>query len=252
MTMRKTIYTLNINYPKQITDLTYPLMKDYAKKIGAEFCVITERESPKWPMVYEKFQVARLGREDDWSIFFDSDTLVHPALFDVTECIQKDTVMFCERDLVGNRFRTNEYFRRDGRQISACSWFVVSSDWCRDLWMPLGGFCAEEVAANIIPQPVEVDAGITAEHLIDDYIMSHNIARYGLKYKQFRDVLKDLNCDGQNYFWHTHLVPEDTKYNQMLIVLDNWRIRRLDHLERVNIENALNKAQQVRQEQVMV
>ena len=93
--VKKTIYTLNIgDYAPEICALTYPLIQAYARKIGADFHVIRERKFPEWPIVYEKLQIYELGRKhgNDWNIFVDSDTLINPEMFDVTEHLHKDTV----------------------------------------------------------------------------------------------------------------------------------------------------------------
>src|ERR1700723_715863 len=129
--IRKTLYTLNIdNYAPEICALTYPLMKNYARKIGAEFCIIDTRLFPEWPAVYEKLQIHQMARGEgfmdptgawvtkdppDWNIFVDSDALISPEFFDVTEQLSKDTVLHNGRDMGGIRWKYDEYFRRDGR-----------------------------------------------------------------------------------------------------------------------------------------
>src|ERR1700722_6556869 len=125
--IRKTLYTLNIdNYAPEICALTYPLMKNYARKIGAAFSIIDERKFPEWPVVYEKLQIHELAKgeyarhadvdvleprePDDWQIFVDSDALISPEFFDVTELLSKDTVLHNGRDMAGLRFKKNEKF----------------------------------------------------------------------------------------------------------------------------------------------
>ena len=84
--IKKTLYTLNIgDYAPEIRALTFPLLRGWADKIGADFHVIEERKFPDWPIVYEKLQIYELGQGNDWNIFADADTLVHPEMFDVTE-----------------------------------------------------------------------------------------------------------------------------------------------------------------------
>jgi hypothetical protein len=62
--MKKTLFTLNVDsYAPAITELTYPLLKGYADKIGAGFHVIDERKSPGLPPVYEKAQIYDLCRQ---------------------------------------------------------------------------------------------------------------------------------------------------------------------------------------------
>jgi hypothetical protein len=93
--MKKTIYTLNL-HPEEyadITAITYPLLKHYAKKIGAEFVEIKDRKFPEWPPTFEKLQVYELGTEakNDWNIFFDADAMIHPDTADYTNLIPRDT-----------------------------------------------------------------------------------------------------------------------------------------------------------------
>ena len=92
--MKKTLWTLNIDdYAPAITALTYPLLERYAHKIGADFQIIDERWYPDWPVVYENLQIYRRGRGNDWNLYIDSDALVHPDLFDITEVLSRDTVL---------------------------------------------------------------------------------------------------------------------------------------------------------------
>src|SRR5882672_8362849 len=138
--MKKTIFTLNVDgYSSEITELTYPLIKQYANKIGADFHIIKTRKYPEYPAVYEKMQIYDLGREmqNDWNIYIDSDALVHPDMFDVTEFLSKDTVCHNGTDMANNRWRYDRYFQRDKRHIGSCNWFTIASDWCLDLWHPL-------------------------------------------------------------------------------------------------------------------
>src|SRR4051812_44162798 len=135
--MQKTIYTLAVDgYPASITDLTFPLMRTFAHKIGADFHVIHERRFLDWPAPMEKLQVFDLANDagDDWSIFLDADALVHPETFDFTEHLSKDTIMHHALDRSTVRFTPDRYIRRDGRFQSPGNWLAVASDWCRDLW----------------------------------------------------------------------------------------------------------------------
>ena len=56
--MKKVVYTLALDgYPSEMTILTFPWIKRYAEKIGAEFQIIHERKNPAWPPTYEKTQI---------------------------------------------------------------------------------------------------------------------------------------------------------------------------------------------------
>jgi len=222
--MKKTLFTLNVDgYAPEITALTYPLFKRYAHKIGADFQVITDRKYPSLPPVYEKLQIYELGQYSDWNIYIDSDALVHPDLFDVTEFIGKDTVIHNGADLANNRWKYDKYFRRDGRHIGSCNWFTIASDWCIDLWHPLDDITYEQALLNIFPIQVELNSVITREHLIDDYILSRNISRFGLKFKTLLNMMKELGDTG-NYLWHQYTMTTEEKVMQMRGILDQWGV----------------------------
>ena len=215
--VKKTIYTLNVdNYAPQITALTYPLIQRYADKIGADFQIIGTRQFPDWPVVYEKLQIYELGKNTDWNIYVDSDAIIHPDMFDVTDHISKDTVLHNGRDMAGNRWTYDRFFRRDGRHIGSCNWFTVGSDWCIDMWKPLDDLSFEEAVKNIHPVMSEAATGLIApSHLIDDYTVSRNIAKYGLKFDTLMEMQERRNDKGA-YLFHLYNISEEEKHKQMM------------------------------------
>lgn len=247
--MKKVIYTVAVDgYSPEICALTHPLIHHYAHKIGAEFCVINGRRWPDLPPVYEKLQIHYLAQElqADWNIYIDSDALIHPDMFDVTNHIHKDTVMHNGCDMAGNRWRYDKYFMRDGRHIGSGNWFAVASDWCIDLWRPPDDISYEECLDNIFPTAFEqaptmkikvkndkgeeveqtVDkAVITREHLIDDYILSRNIAKYGLKFLTVRDLQAKLGCPHDVFLWHQYVLTVEDKIKDMKKTLKNWGLQ---------------------------
>jgi hypothetical protein len=223
--LKKTIFTLNVDdYSPEITELTYPLIKRYAHKIGADFHIISKRKFPQFPPVYEKLQIYDLGREmkNDWNIYIDSDALVHPDMFDVTEFINKDTVCHNGADMANNRWRYDRYFERDKRHIGSCNWFTIASDWCLDLWHPLD-IPYEEALEQIFPIQNELNTIVTRDHLIDDYTLSRNIAKYGLKFTTILKILEQLGDSG-NYLWHQYTMTTKEKVEVMRRVMANWLI----------------------------
>jgi hypothetical protein len=224
-TIKKTLFVLNVdNYAPEITELTYPLLKHFAKKIGADFHVISDRKYPSMPPVYEKLQIYKLGREmkNDWNIYIDSDALIHPDMFDPTNHIGKDTVMHNGVDMASVRWTYDEYFLRDGRNIGSCNWFTIASDWCLDLWQPLD-ISLEEAVKRIHPIWDELKTVITPDHLIDDYTLSRNIARYGLKVKTLIDLLVELRNPG-NFLWHQYQLSTKDKLLDMGNILKKWNV----------------------------
>jgi hypothetical protein len=224
--LKKTIFTLNIKnkYAPEITALTYPLIKRYADKIGADFFVIKERKFPQFPVVYEKLQIYELSQEmeNDWNIYIDSDALVHPDLMDITNHLPKDTVLHNASDLASNRWKYDRFFMRDGRNIGSCNWFTIASDWCIELWKPLDDLTLKEAVVNINPTVGELNSVITAEHLIDDYTLSRNIAKYGLKFVTFLNLINRLGQPQSDYLWHIYTAPMEEKVVQMKGVLKRW------------------------------
>jgi hypothetical protein len=239
--MKKTIFTLNIDeYAPEITALTYPLLRYYANKIGANFHIIKERKFPDWPVTYEKLQIYELAREmgTDWNIFIDSDAVIHPDTPDWTNFLHKDTIAHNGRDFANLRWRYDNYFLRDGRNWGSCNWFTIASDWCVDIWKPLDiGF--EEAVSNIFPVVDELNTVITRDHLIDDYALSRNIARYGIKAKTLIEIQKENSLENCNFHWHVYTVSIDKKLNGwedigpdgnkisvpgMIQLFENWKI----------------------------
>lgn len=213
----KALWTLCVdNYAPEITALTFPAMEKWAHKIGAEFKVITERKYPDFPPVYEKLQIHELGRNYDWNLYLDADAIVnHIEMFDPTDHLSKNEVLHWGSDMAGNRWRYDEYFRRDARHIGSGNWFTVASNWCLDLWHPLEDLTLEQACENIYPTVHEQRNGIKPSHLIDDYTLSRNIARYGLKLFTFVDLLKAVKRESEalnTYFWHTHLLTREQKH----------------------------------------
>lgn len=223
--LKKTIFTLNVdNYAPNLTSYTYPLMQRYADKIGADFHIISERKYPKMPPVYEKMQIYELAKKmgNDWNMYVDADALIHPDFFDVTEFLKKDTVCHNGADMANNRWRYDKYFHRDGRHIGSCNWMTIASDWCVDLWTPLD-ITFEEAVKNIYPIQNELNTVITPDHLIDDYTLSRNIAKFGLKFTTISKILEQMQDQG-NYLWHQYTISIAEKEKDMRRVLSNWGV----------------------------
>lgn len=212
MERTKAIWTLNVNnYAPEITQITYPYIKLYADKIGAEFRILNERKWPDAPATYEKLQIFTEGENYDWNIYIDSDALIHPDMFDLTAYIHPDTVLQYGNDLTGTRFKDNKYFRRDTRRISSCNWFTMASRDCLDLWHPLEDMSVEEALKNIRPQLKEIPT-CSDGHLIDDYVLSLNIAKYGLRHTTLQPkLLRHLGLETVQLLFHTHLLTREEK-----------------------------------------
>jgi glycosyltransferase involved in cell wall biosynthesis len=226
--MKKTVFTLNIdNYYKEITEITYPLIKEWCRKIDAEFYEIKENKFPEWrSLTYNKLQVYELAQQmkNDWNIFIDCDALVHPDMLDLTNFIEKDTVLHNGADFAAIRWKYDRFFKRDGRNIGSPTWFCIASDWCIELFKPLDDLTPEQAYSNIFPVYGELRAGYESWRLIDDYVMSRNIAKYGLKFESFMNLVKKFPSMAGDYLWHNYAIPKEQKLEQMKQVLKRWQI----------------------------
>ena len=225
--MRKTVYLLNVDdYAPEITEITYPAIARWAERIHAtEIYVIRDRAFSAWPVTYEKLQIHELARDrdDDWAIYIDSDALLHPELPDMTELLPWDTVAHNGNDWAPVRFDPDEYNLRDGRGIGSCNWFAVASRQCLDLWRPLEISPARAIE-RIHPTVSELAAGITPEHLVDDFALSNNIARFGLKFTTLMQLWRDHGLVQPDLFHHDYTYPAEQKAERMKETMKRWGV----------------------------
>ena len=166
-------------------------------------------------------------RGDDWSIYLDADTLVHPDTPDWTNYIPLDTVAHNGADFAGLRWRYDDYFRRDGRNIGSCNWNTTASSLCRDLWRPLDDLTPAQAVDAIFPTVAEAESGvIDPEHLVDDYVCSRNIARFGLKFTTLGEVQKRLGFEPEKcgWYYHEYTIPAAVKLDRLRETLARWRL----------------------------
>lgn len=229
--MKKLIATLCLNdWEPEITSRTFPLLKFYAKKIGADFWIINERKFLNDPIGYERFQIYDVADNYDWIIQIDADCVVHPDFPDLTSLVNKDTILINKPDHSTKRFLSDKYFMRDGRYISIGGFLTVTSDWCKDFWKLPDDLTSEEAIKRVTPCQNEWNRwGNTVfdgEHLIVDYIWSRNVARYGLKYKTFQDFFQPplLNYI-EDYIMHNGSLPVHHKKQHIRNVVEKyWKL----------------------------
>lgn len=78
-TLKKAVVTLSIgDLYREMSDISHPMMKDYADKIGADFVVINEAKVRMHPLHFEKWQMYDLLFDYDRIIFLDTDILIGP------------------------------------------------------------------------------------------------------------------------------------------------------------------------------
>lgn len=230
--MKKLIVTMCMNnWEPEITQLTFPLMKFHARKIGADFLLLDQRKYPKLPLQLERFQIYDIANNYDWVIQLDADLLMHPDMPDLTQLVSKDTVLISKWDLLSKRFKTDRFFQRDGRHISVPGFFTITSDWCREFWKFPDDIDLETALDNTTPLVHEWgERKVDKTHIVFDYLISRNVAQYGLKVKSFQDLFKELNdkyaVGGiEDYICHnSHLPIEHKRQHLKNVVSQHWKL----------------------------
>jgi hypothetical protein len=219
------------NWEPEITNLTFPLMKFHAKKIGADFLLLDQRKFPSLPLQLERFQIFNISKNYDWIIQLDADLLMHPDMPDLTQHVSKDTILISKWDLLSKRFKTDYCFERDGRRISAPGFFTITSDWCRDFWKLPKDIDLDTALDSTTPLLHEWDGRkVNNTHIVFDYLISRNIAKYGLKVKSFQELFKELENNFsigviEDYICHNSWLPLEHKRQHLKNVVGNyWKI----------------------------
>lgn len=227
--LKKALVTLRIgDFLPRLWELTRPFMEGWAMKIGAEFIVIDKRiltvEGDGKPLNYEKFQVHKIAPDYDWTFFLDCDAWIHIDTPDWSEMVNdKGVVMFNGIDNRLNRFKASNYSRRSNCRLGACTWNVICSDWTADLWTPPEDY--EAACANITLQWNEAKtAHCPRNHLIDDYQLSENVARYGLRYKTLNELCQAMSHPPM-YYQHLYNCEEYDKLKAMRLKLDELGVQ---------------------------
>lgn len=204
------IYVVRVNdYWPELCELTVQNLQYYAEKIGADLIEITERKYPDFPPTYEKLQIHELGRDNAWNILVDADFLFHPLAPDCTKLFPPDTVGFISGyDAHAFLNTRDKYFLRDGRDRGVATGFLVVNNLCHDIWTPLE--FGWEKAQKCTRRP----------HIIDEFCISRNLARFGLKYIGVLQEQPDLQ---EEYYVHLGAEEKTSEERDKIVI----RARRL-------------------------
>jgi len=173
--MKKIIHCVYINdYFPELWEMCLPTIKQYAFRTGSELNIITQRKYPEWHINYEKFQVYEDGKHAEANFLIDADVLIHPEFPDFSNGITfPHHIAFNDNYNASTKFNINDniYFQRDGRDVGIASNAVISFKSTHDVWTPL----------NITPEEGKAITFVR-EGDIDEYGLSLNMAKFGLKY----------------------------------------------------------------------
>lgn len=173
--MKKIIHCVYINdYFPELWELCLPSIKEYAYRTRSELNIISKRKFPEWHINYEKFQVYEDGKYADANFLIDADILIHPEFPDFSSGITfPHHIAFNDNYHASTKFNIedNLYFQRDGRNVGIASNALISFKSTHDVWEPL----------SITPEEGR-EITYVREGDIDEYGLSVNMAKYGLKY----------------------------------------------------------------------
>lgn len=171
-TKNKCVHTIVIdNWRPDLCAVTLPNLEQYAKRIGADFNVISKAKFEGYPPNYERLQIWEDGKDYTWNINIDADTILHKDFEDPTSWMDPRFVACLWMTDAKFYFEGNKYFERDGRNIGIADSFVISSWITHDLWRPLE-----------IPFSEARKLCYKDERMVSEYCLSLNVARYGLKF----------------------------------------------------------------------
>lgn len=169
---KKCIHVVALNnWEPELCAITLPNLREYAKRIGADFNLITKAKFNGFPPNYERFQIWEAGLNYFWNLNIDADTLIHPEAEDPTERLQTNEVASLWGIAADFYFKDNIYFKRDGRNQGISDNFTVSSWVTHDFWKPLD-MSYEEMGKHCLKEKRQVS----------EFNLSVNLARFGLKH----------------------------------------------------------------------
>jgi hypothetical protein len=198
------IHLLNIgNFFPELTELTYPTIEVFAKKIKADINIITERKLSSDNILVEKLQIYEDGKNYDYNMFLDLDLLIHPLCYNPFVNIPKFHVAFKDSHDADKVFVKDKYFEKDGRNVGVSSCCVFTTRDTHHIWKPIEELSLEQINKNIIQDRKNVD----------EYTLSRNLAKYNIKY------IEPYPIEQYNLMFHLGFYQEDKNR-----ILDNAKL----------------------------
>ena len=202
--MKKLLVTLNIgDYDKEITDLTFPYMREYAQNIGADFHIIKERKFPDFPLMLEEFQMYDFSKTYDWIIFLDGDCLINPNGIDLTGLVEKDRVLIAKYNPPTHHFHPENIEEKYNLQYYAPFFFLVFHKNSRDCVKPYENPYDYYDHINLSSTHPEMKTYMNIrthltekeikDTLIDEFLLTLNLHRYNIKTASLQEDFPELN-----------------------------------------------------------
>lgn len=170
------VTTVVDNYLPELCKVTLPNLERYALNIGADFIKIQDRRYDYHP-AYEKLQVYEISADYDKTILIDADIILHPRLPDLTRQVEMHQVgIWMTYPIITDTLDLWDIsedvdFQRHGGNFGVVGAMVCCTQWTRDIFKPLDGEFDIKSIQDSLYRPA----------IIDEYVMSKNLARYNLK-----------------------------------------------------------------------
>jgi hypothetical protein len=208
--LKTCIHVLNINnYFPELFELTIKTIKRFANKIFADLNIIIERKYPNFPLLTEKLQVYDFGLNYDWNLLIDADILIHPNTYNPLLYLDPRYVGCKDNYHAYRQLKMDRYFIRDGRHVGLSSCVIATSKLTHDLWEFPNDLSKEEILNNILQD----------RKIVDEYVISRNLAKYGLKYKELFKI--------QDYDLFYHLGRYAQESDKILELAKSWYLENL-------------------------
>lgn len=202
--MKKLLVTLNIDdYDEEITELTFPYMREYAKNIDADFHIITERKFSNIPLRLEFFQLYEFSQTYDWIIFLDADCLINPKGVDLTTLVEEDRVLIAKYNSPTHHFHPENIEGQYNLKYYAPFFFLVFHKNSRNCVKPYKNpFDYYEYIDLSSTHPemknyMEIRTHLTEKEikdtLIDEFLLTLNLHRYSIKTASLVEDFPELN-----------------------------------------------------------
>ena len=140
----------------------------------------------------------------DWNLMMDADILVHPNTYNPFINFDPRVVGNKDEYKASNQLRLDKYFIRDGRNLGLSGCLLATSRLTHDVWEFPNDLTEEDILNNIH----------APRKCVDEYIISRNLAKYGIKHHELFPV-KDYNL-----MFHVGCFNEDK--NQILDLAKDW------------------------------
>ncbi len=202
--MKKLLVTLNINdYDKEITNLTFPFMKEYAKNIGADFHIIKERKFTDFPLMLEEFQMYEFAETYDWIIFLDGDCLINPKGVDLTTLVEEDRVLIAKFNSPTHHYHPDNIEGKYNLKYYAPFFFLVFHKNCKDCVKPYQNPYDYYEYINLKSTHPEMETYMKIrthlsekeikDTLIDEFLLTLNLHRYNIKTASLQEDFSELS-----------------------------------------------------------